>query len=58
MFESELTDHEKRDIGIAYIDFMQESAMNVAQIKAVQSKLREANILNSVNGNAAAATET
>ena len=35
-------------MGNAYVDFMREAASNVAQIKAVQSRLREANILGAV----------
>ena len=35
IFESELTAIEKRDMGIAFVDFMSEGASNVAQIKAV-----------------------
>ena len=51
IFDSQLTAAEKRDMGIAFLDFMSESSSNVSQIKAVQARLREANILQ--NGAAA-----
>ena len=59
LFESDLTAYDKRDIGIAYVDYIRELATEVAQVKAVQTKLRDANILSSLPMAAAAgATET
>ena len=48
LFDSELSTADKKEVGLAYIDYMKEIGSNVGQIKAVQSKLREANILQSV----------
>ena len=45
IFDSELTALEKREMGVAFLDFMSENESNVTQIKAVQTRLREANIL-------------
>ena len=45
IFESLLTTTEKREMGVAFLDFMNENASNVAQVKEVQARLRKANIL-------------
>lgn len=58
IFESELTAQEKREVAVAFLDFMSESASNVAQIKAVQARLREASILEVSTSAGAAATTT
>ena len=60
LFDSELSTADKKEVGLAYIDYMKEICGNVGQIKAVQSKLREANILQSAvqAGAASGATET
>lgn len=59
IFESLLTTAEKREMGVAFLDFMNESANNVAQVKEVQARLRKANILQAsavTQGGAAAAS--
>ena len=60
LFESELNAQDKRDVGAAYVDYIREVATDVAQVKAVQTKLRDANILTSLplTAGSAAATET
>ena len=58
LFESDLTAYDKRDIGVAYMDYIREMASNVSQVKAVQSKLRDANVLQTLPLTGAAGPET
>ena len=63
LFESELTASDKREIGTGYLDYVREIATNVSQVRSVQAKLRDANILQTAGQHAsegigAAATET
>ena len=53
LFESDLIALDKKDVGIAYVDYIREVATDVAQVKAVQTKLRDVNILNILPMNAA-----
>ena len=46
LFESDLIALDKKEVGIAYVDYIREVATDVAQVKAVQTKLRDVNILN------------
>ena len=48
---------DKRDVSLAYLDYMRETAGNVTQVKAVQAKLRGAGLLE-VPMNEGAAAET
>jgi len=45
LFESDLMLNDKREIGGAYMDYIREVASSVSQVKAVQTRLRDANIL-------------
>lgn len=59
LFESELTASDKREIGVAYIDYMREVASSVSQVKEVQGMLRDANVLQMVpTGGSADQNET
>lgn len=50
LFKSDLCAADKSDVAQAYLDYLRESASNVAQIKSVQSKLREQNLIISAGG--------
>lgn len=61
LFESDLGVNDKQEIGTAYIDYIREVATSVSQVKAVQTKLRDANILQKLplaGATGSAATET
>ena len=45
IFESELSQSEKRDLATGYLDYLRETCSSVQTIRTVQSTLRESSIL-------------
>ena len=45
VFDSDLGSADKRDMALAYLDYLQECAASVTQIKTVKSRLRESGLL-------------
>lgn len=52
LFDSELGAADKKDVALAYLDYMRETAGNVAQIKAVEAKIIDAKLLEAIPASA------